>query len=73
MMKILMMSPEILFIGTAFLGVGMATIIATEYLWLEKRMVVTARYILLIFDRENYGIPHYPQCLIFRDSTKGEV
>jgi hypothetical protein len=32
-----------LYLGTALLGVGMASIFATGFLWVERRMTVTAR------------------------------
>merc|ERR1711971_49305 len=35
--------PEALYVGTALLGIGMASIFATGFLWVERRMKVTAR------------------------------
>ena len=35
--------PEALYCGTALLGVGMASIFATGFLWVERRTAVTAR------------------------------
>jgi len=35
--------PEALYLGTALLGIGMASIFATGFLWVERRMKVTAR------------------------------
>ena len=34
---------EALYVGTALLGIGMASIFATGFLWVERRMKVTAR------------------------------
>jgi hypothetical protein len=35
--------PVALYLGTALLGVGMASIFATGFLWVERHMTVTAR------------------------------
>ena len=35
--------PEALYLGAGLLGVGMASIFATGFLWVERRMVVTSR------------------------------
>ena len=38
-------SPLALYLGTALLGLGMASIFATGFLWVEQRIIITSKVV----------------------------
>ena len=48
-------SNTVLYIGTSLMGIGMASIFATGFLWLEQRIAISSKVFYISQDRLSYN------------------